>query len=151
MIRMSWFIMGIFFGLRSFSPIQNSQNTCKNAQNVEIYHGNFLGVTIIFNHTKWPKHLQKFSDKKIFRKCSECWDLSQEFFWGYDHFHPYNMAKTLVKILRQKNFQKMLRMSRFITRIFLGLRSISPIKNGQNTCINSQTKQFSKNTQNVEI
>jgi hypothetical protein len=63
MLRTSTFVMGIFLGLRSFSTIQNGQNTCKNsqtknfsenAQNVEIYHGNgnFFGVTIIFTHSK---------------------------------------------------------------------------------------------------
>ena len=113
MLRISRSIMGIFFGLRSFSPIQNGQNTWKlsdkkisgNDHNVEIYHGNFFGLTIIFTHTNWPKHL-KIIRQKIFRKCSECWDLSWQFFWGYDHFHPYKMAKTLVKILRQKIFRK---------------------------------------------
>ena len=66
MIRMSRFIMGFFWGLQSFSTIQNGQNTCKNsqtknfsenAQNVEIYHRIFFVVTLIFTHTKWPKHL----------------------------------------------------------------------------------------------
>jgi hypothetical protein len=97
---MSRFIMETFLGLPSFSPMQNSQNTSKNYQT------------------------KKFSEK------AQNADLLWEFFWDYDHFHPYKIAKTLVKILRQKNFQKMLKMLRFIMGIFWGLGSFSPIQNG---------------------
>ena len=61
------------------------------------------------------------------------------------------MAKTLVKILKLKIFSKMLRMSRFIMGINLGLQNFSPIQNGQNTCENSQTENFFKTAQKIKI
>ena len=61
------------------------------------------------------------------------------------------MAKTLKKILKMKIFSKMIRMSRFIMGVNLRLRCFSPIKNGQITCENSQTENFSENAQNVKI
>ena len=61
------------------------------------------------------------------------------------------MAKTLVKIFKLKIFSIMLRMSRFIRGMNLRLRRSSPIPIGQNTCENSQTENFFKNAQNVEI
>ena len=157
MLRMSRFISGIFSKLCTFSP-----------------------------HTKWPKHLKKFSNKIFFEKCLECWDLSMEFFWrytyfrptqndqntfetkllskysdcrdlsleffcGYSCFTPYKMAKTLIKILKQKILTKMLRTSRFISRIFLRLCMFSPHIKWQNTCKNFETKDFNKNAQNIDI
>ena len=114
MCRTFRFIMGTW---DHFHPY--GQNTCKNSkinrfskntQNVQIYHGNFFGVTIIFTHTKCPKHFQNS---------------------------------------QTKHFPKMIRTSRFIMGFFWGLWSFLPIHNGQNTCKNSQTKNFSANAKNV--
>ena len=118
MLRMSRFITGIFLGLPSFSPIQNSQNTCKNAQNVEIYQN--------------------------FQKMLGMLRFITGIFLGLRSFSPIQNGQNTCKNSQTKNFPKMLRMLRFIMGIFLGLRSFSPIQNGQNTSKHSQKKIFSK-------
>ena len=82
------------------------------------------------------KTLVKIFKQNFCQKCSECHDLSVEFFWGYACFEPiqngqnffdvrhvfgpYKMAKTLVKILKQKFCQKCSECSDLSVELFWG-------------------------------
>ena len=136
MLRTSRFVMGIFLELRSFSPIQNGQNTCKNsqtkifsenAQNVKIYHWNFFGVTIIFIHTKWQKHLQKFSVKKFSKNGQNVEIYLGNFFQVTIIFtqtkwqkHLKICQKIFFSIFPKEIRTSEIRSSRYIVGIFLG-------------------------------
>ena len=93
-LKMSIFIWGINLGFGRFSPIQNGQNTCENSQ-TENFFKNAQNVEIYQGNKSWVKNF----------------------------FHLYKMGTTLVKILKQKIFSKMLRMSSFIKEINLWLWS----------------------------
>ena len=143
------FIRWIFLRLRSFSPIQNDQNTYKNsqtknfsenAQNVKIYHWNFFGVTIIFIHTKWQKHLQKFSVKKFSKNGQNVEIYLGNFFQVTIIFtqtkwqkHLKICQKIFFSIFPKEIRTSEIRSSRYIVGIFLGWRSFSPIQYGKNT------------------
>ena len=90
------------------------------------------------------KTLEKIFKQNFCQKCSEWWDLSVEFFWGYACFEPIQNGQNTWKNYQTKFLSKMLRMSWFISRIVWGYACFRPIQNGQNTCKNFQTKFLSK-------
>ena len=119
MLRMSRFISGIFSKLCTFSP-----------------------------HTKWPKHLKKFSNKIFFEKCLECWDLSMEFFWRYTYFRPTQNDQNTFETKLLSKYSECQDLS---LESFWGYPCFHPKQNGQNTCKNFEKKSNNKNALIIEI
>ena len=97
MLRTTTFMVEFLWGYEYFHSIQNGQNNCKSFETKilskmlrmsRFISGIFSKLCMFSPHTKWPKHLKKFSNKIFFEKCLECWDLSMEFFWRYTYFRP---------------------------------------------------------------
>ena len=78
-----------------------------------------------YTYFRLTQNDQNNLETKLLSKYSDCRDLSLEFFCGYSCFTPYKMAKTLIKILKQKILTKMLRKLTFISRTFLRLHMFS--------------------------
>ena len=117
----------------------------------------------VFHPYNMAKTLVKFSNWIFFQKCSENFqsriffkhaqnvEICKENESGFMKFFTYTKWPKTCEILKLEIFSKILRMSRFIRGIKLGLGSLSTIQNGQNTCENSQTEFLFKNAKNVEI